>query len=463
MKHVSIILAAVLLLASCSEQSTTDPIQNKRESSAFEDNKVQALVAATFLSIAQTFRIIHNKRNTVRTNEGTRITVPENAFVYKDDGTPVEGEVDLEFTEYSNRGEIIASDITMVHTKEDGEEEVFESAGMFEISASQEGRELELAEGKEIKVELATDVDGPFDFWQLNDDGTNWELKDTECETVPNRYIEEQEEEIEQLATQVQPRPKKPVPYKKGDQLFDIKLTGYNNEFLRDMNGVMWKYSGTDPKLNPANIGAFNTTYKLVHLDTTEQPFLEYRLTFESADDRELTLDAVPIYKGKLLDRKNKEMAAIMARSVEASKRMKEISDQLKREKELLRVFNVDELGIYNYDVYYNDPKVTHYKAKFSLEGGGDITGMSFYLLPTDRRIVVQYYEGSFNKFSINTEIKNRLIAIDKNNQVYYLSSRDLKKMNLKKKSPGSTIQFKLKKHSKIEDPTKLEAFIQSI
>ena len=123
MKHVSIILAAVLLLASCSEQSTTDPIQNKRESSALKDNKVQALVAATFLSIAQTFKIIHNKRNLVRTDEGTRITVPENAFVYKDDGTPVEGEVDLEFTEYSNRGEIIASDITMVHTKDDGEEE----------------------------------------------------------------------------------------------------------------------------------------------------------------------------------------------------------------------------------------------------------------------------------------------------------------------------------------------------
>ncbi|MCR9171303.1 MAG: hypothetical protein NXI10_02340 [bacterium] len=463
MKHVSLILAAFILITACSEQSTTNPIQENRQNSALKDNKVQALIGATFLTLAQTFRIIHNKRHTIRTDEGTRIEVPENAFVYKDDGKPVEGEVELEFSEYSNRGEIIASDITMVHTKENGEEEVFESAGMFEISASQDGRELELAEGKEIKVELATDVDGPFDFWQLNEEGTNWELKDTDCQPIKNPYIEEQEEEMRQLETQIQPTPKKPVKYQKGDQLFDIKLAGFSSDYLRDMNGVMWKYSGTDPKLNPANIGAFATTYKLVHLDTTEQPFLEYRLTFESNDNRELTIDAVPIYQGKLLDRKNKLMAEIMARTVAASKEMKKISDQLKREKALLRVFNVDELAVYNYDVYYYDPKVTHFVADFSLEGGGDIAGMSFYLLPTDRRIVVQYYEGSFEKFSINPDIKNRLIAIDTDNQVYYLSSRDLRKMNLKKREPGSTIQFKLKKHIKIEDPTELEAFIQSV
>ncbi|XOV66598.1 MAG: hypothetical protein ACFHU9_13310 [Fluviicola sp.] len=463
MKHVTILLSAILLLASCSEQNTTDPIQNKRNESALKNNKIQALLGATFLTIGETFRFIHNKRQTIRTEEGTRIHVPESAFIYKDDGKPVEGEVELEFTEYSNRGEIIASDIPMVHKKENGEEEIFESAGMFEISASQNGRELDLAEGKEIKVELATDVDGPFDFWQLNGDRTNWDLKDSECETIPNPYIKEQEEEMEALETQIQPTPKRPVKYKKGDQLFDIKLAGYHNSYLEEMTGVLWKYSGSDPKLNPANIGAFNTNYTLVHLDTTEQSFLEYRLTFETNDKRELTIDAVPIYQGKLLDRKNKEMAEIMARSVKASKKMKEISDQIKREKELLRVFNVDELGVYNYDKYYKDAGVTQFVADFSLEGGGDISGMTFFLLPTDRRIVIKYYEGVFDQFAINPNIKNKLIAIDSENQVYFLSARDLKKMKLNKRAPQSTVQFKLQKHSKIDDPTKLEAFIQSI
>lgn len=463
MKHITTLLIAVLLITACSEQSTVDPIQSSQENGNREQNKVKAIAAATFLTLAQTFKIAHNKRQTIKTEEGTRIHVPENAFVRKEDGTPVEGEVELEFTEYSNMGEIIASDIPMYHIKENGEKEIFESAGMFEISARQNGVELELAEGKEIKVELATDVDGSFDFWQMNDDRSNWELKANDQRPIPNPYIEEQEQEVEALEALIQPKPKKPVSYKKGDQLFDIKLTGFNEDYLRKMNGVMWKYSGVDPKMNPASIGAFNTKYKLVHLEPTDADFLEYQLSFETNDNRELVIDAVPIYQGKLLDRKNKEMAKIIAETAEASRKVKEVSDQMKREKALLRVFNVEELDLYNYDVYYTDPNVKHFKAKFSLEDGGDISGMTFFLLPTDRRIVVKYYEGSFDKFSINPDVKNRLIAIDSNNQVYYLSTRDLKKMKLKNKEEGSTIEFELKKHIKIEDPTELEAFIQSV
>lgn len=463
MKILAYALILSLFVVSCSEQNTVDPIKTSRASNAASMNKVNAALGATFLALGQTFQIIHNKRQTIRTEKGSRVHIPENAFVLKEDGTPVEGTIDLEFTEYSNRGEIIASDIPMYYIEDDGTQETFESAGMFEIRATQDGKELALADGKEIKVELATDVDGPFNFWQLNEGGSNWELKDTDCRPIPNPYIDEQEDQIERLEALVQPKPKKPVKYNKGDQLFDIRLIGFSDDYLREMNGVMWKYSGTDPKLNPVNIGAFNAEYKLVYLEPTEQPFLEYTLTFETSDKKELKIDAVPIYQGKLLDRKNKEMAEIIARTSEASKKIKEISDQLKREKELLRVFNVDELGVYNYDQYYNDPSVSHFKADFSLEGGGSIEGMTFYLLPTDRRIVVKYYEGSFEKFSINPAVKNRLIAIDKNNQVYYLSSRDLRKMQIEKKEEGTTLKFRLKKHIKIEDPTELEAFIQSV
>lgn len=463
MKLLHILLATSLVVASCSDQSAVNPVKASRTSNGASIDKVNALIGATFLAIGQTFKVMHNKRQVIRTEKGTRIHIPENAFVVKEDGTPVQGEVDLEFKEYSNRGEIIASDIPMYYIEESGEKQYFESAGMFEIRASQNGKELEIADGKEIKVELATDVDGPFNFWELNDDRSNWELKDTDCKPIKNPYIEEQEDELEALNEAVVPAPKRPVKYTSGDPIFDIRLVGLNNNALAELNGVMWKYSGDDPKLNPSEIGAFDTDYTLVYLEPTEESFLEYQLTFETKDKRELVIDAVPIFQGKLLDRENKRIAEIIERSAAASRKIKEISDQLKREKSLLRAFNVGEMGIYNYDVYYNDPRVKHFQAEFSLEGGASIENLNFYLLPTDRRIVIKYYEGSFEKFSINPNIANRLIAVDKDNQVYYLSRRDIDKMNLKKVPKDSKVNFHLKKHSKIEDPTQLEAFIQSI
>lgn len=463
MKFISFIILSAILVTSCSEQSTADPMQQSRASNSGNVVKLNAVIGATFLSIGQTFKVLHNKRQVIRTEKGTRIHVPENAFVLKEDGTPVEGSVDLQFKEYSNRGEIIASDIPMYYIDEDSTKHTFESAGMFELTATQNGRELEIAKGKEIKVELATDVDGPFDFWKLKEDSSNWELKDTDCKPIRNPYIKDQRDSIDLLETQIQPKPKKPVPYEKGDQIFDIKMIGFHEKELTDMNGVMWKYSGTDPKKNPAAINAFSTEYNLVYLEPTEADFLEYKLTFETKDKRELVLEAVPVYQGKLLDRKNKKITEILKRNAEASVQMKKLNDQLKREKELLRVFSVGEFGVYNYDCYYSDPGVTRFVADFSLEGGGNIDLMNFYLLPSDRRIVVRYYPASFDKFYINPNIRNRIIAIDSDNEVYYLSDNELRKMKLKQYSKGQTIKFRLKKFGKIEDPTQLEDFIKSV
>jgi len=463
MKFISFIILVTVFITSCSEQNTSEPIRQTRASNAGNVVKINAVIGATFLSIGQTFKVWHNKRQVIRTEKGSRIHVPENAFVLKEDGTPVEGSVDLQFKEYETRGEIIASDIPMYFIDEDSTKHIFESAGMFEISATQDGRELALAKGKEIKVELATDVDGPFDFWKLKEDSSNWLLKDTDCKAIRNPYIEEQKDSIDLLNSQIQPKPKQPVKYKEVDQLFDIKVMGYHNTVLNEMNGIMWKYSGTDPKKNPATINAFSTEYNLVYLEPTEADFLEYTLTFETKDKRELVLEAVPVYQGKLLDRKNKKMAEILRKNAEATVQMKRLNDQLKREKELLRVFSVGEFGVYNYDCYYSDPGVTRFVADFSLEGGGNIELMNFYLLPSDRRIVVRYYPASFDKFYINPNIRNRIIAIDSENEVYYLSNGDLRKMKLKQYSEGQTVKFRLKKFGKIEDTTKLEDFIKSV
>lgn len=463
MKRLSYFLLLSIFISACNEQALNDPIQKARLDNPSTSAKIKTLIAATFFTIGQTFKINAKKKEVIVTDKGSRVFVPENAFVLKADGTPIEGTVELTFTEYSNRGEIIASGIPMTFTDENGVVQNFESAGMFEIQAAQNGQELELAKGKEIKVELATDVDGPFNFYQLNDQRESWDLKDTDCKPIPNPYIEETEKRIEEVENKIQPAPRKPVKYTPGDALFDVRLNKFDRSIISDMNGVMWKYSGSDAKMNPAKIGAFDAKYKFVYLEPTENDFLEYTLVFETTDKKELRVDAVPIFQGKLLDRENDRMAKIIRETAAATQERKKLLDQLKREKELLRVFNVGSLGVFNWDMYYKDPKVKVFDAVFALEGQESMENVSFYLLPSDRRIVIHYYPGSFDHFAINPSIVNRVVAVAEDNTVFALSSRDLKAMKLENRPENSKIPFNLKRSGKIEDPTKLEAFIQSL
>lgn len=463
MKRLPYFLILSILISACSEQAINDPVQKARLDNPSTSTKIRTLIAASFFAIGQTFKINSKKKEVIVTDKGSRVSIPENAFVLKADGTPVEGMVDLTFTEYSNRGEIIASGIPMTFTDENGVVQNFESAGMFEIEATQNGQDLELARGKEIKVELATDVDGPFNFYQLNEQRETWALKDTDCKPIPNPYIKETEQRIEEVEKNIRPAPRKPVKYTPGDALFDVRLNKFDYSIISDMNGVMWKYSGTDTKMDPARIGAFDAKYKFVYLEPTEQDFLEYTLVFETTDKKELRVNAVPIFQGKLLDRENDRMAKIIRETAEATKERKKLLDQLKREKELLRVFSVGSLAVYNWDMYYTDPKVKVFEAVFALEGQASMDNVSFYLLPSDRRIVIQYYSGSFENFAINPSIKNRVVAVAEDNTVFALSSSDIKALKLEGRLENSKVPFNLKRSGKIEDPTKLEAFIQSL
>ena len=251
-----------------------------------------------------------NKSKTIKTDKGSRVTIPEEAFVNEATGEPISGEVDIEFIEYETNGEIISSGIPMTYKNEGGNIEQFESAGMFEISATQKDQKLALAEGKTIKVELATDVDGNFNFYELDEDRTDWTLKDTDCYPVKNKYIDEQEKELERIVNAQPATPKKPVSYKKGDKLFDVKLYDSRDPVFKKLNGVMWKFSGSDPKNNPALTKSFNEIYRLVYLEPSDTSILEYNLHFESLTDT-IDIQAVPVFKGALMDKENDRIAAI--------------------------------------------------------------------------------------------------------------------------------------------------------
>ncbi|HRH38298.1 MAG TPA: OmpA family protein, partial [Flavobacteriales bacterium] len=84
-------------------------------------------------------------------DDGVRVRIPANAIV-DERGALVTGPVDLNYRSFSEPYEIIASGIPM-HVRTDEGTQHMETAGMYELFATQNGKELALAPGERITLE----------------------------------------------------------------------------------------------------------------------------------------------------------------------------------------------------------------------------------------------------------------------------------------------------------------------
>lgn len=109
---------------------------------------------------------------------GTEVVIPKNAFVDAA-GRPVTGEVLIDYREFRDPIDFIVSGIPMTYS-ENGVVHNFESAGMFEINASVNGKEVFLANGKNVKVNLAlNDSAEKYDFFKFNAESGAWDKNGT--------------------------------------------------------------------------------------------------------------------------------------------------------------------------------------------------------------------------------------------------------------------------------------------
>jgi hypothetical protein len=107
---------------------------------------------------------------------GTKILIPANSFVDKN-GSIVTGTVTVSYREFRDAADFLVSGIPMKYDSA-GSVGNFESAGMFEITANDRNDMLDLAPGKEVKLNFAsTSVDSTYNFYSFNDETGNWEFK----------------------------------------------------------------------------------------------------------------------------------------------------------------------------------------------------------------------------------------------------------------------------------------------
>jgi len=104
---------------------------------------------------------------------GSRINVPENAFVTSD-GKVCSSEIIIKYRELHNQLDMIVSGISMDFEDEKGKH-TLESGGMFEIYAECGGKSLKLAKNKKIQVRFAVyeNIEG-LDVFIFDKDSKKW-------------------------------------------------------------------------------------------------------------------------------------------------------------------------------------------------------------------------------------------------------------------------------------------------
>jgi hypothetical protein len=105
---------------------------------------------------------------------GTQIHIPANAFVDAN-GNPVSENVVINYREFKDPVDFILSGIPMTYDS-GGTSNTFQSAGMFEMNASANGKEVFLAPGKKLSMDFtSTDAANTYNFYAFNDKTNNWD------------------------------------------------------------------------------------------------------------------------------------------------------------------------------------------------------------------------------------------------------------------------------------------------
>ena len=105
--------------------------------------------------------LVHTFKN------GTEISIPENALI-DGDGNTISGKVDLQYRAFEDAAKVYLAGIPM-SVQINGEIEHFQTAGSFEINATQDQKPVYLKTDKPACVKMASSVKGKdYDFYYLD-------------------------------------------------------------------------------------------------------------------------------------------------------------------------------------------------------------------------------------------------------------------------------------------------------
>ncbi len=366
------------LTTTTSQASLTTPAPKKRTVNAPSDR----------LTIPYArYRVSAGKGGSITHGSSSKIKVPAGCFVNKK-GEEIVGDVTIEYREFHDHGDVIASGIPMAYDSANAKYN-FESAGMFDIRGYQDGEPVFIKPDKTLEVQLASRTpDNRFNQYFLDTVAGNWQYlkKDhatplrskkentqhTAAETPKMRALKEEIETtipnkinnvkaVYELKIKQLPRPDAPFKPAKATGRPTFKLDGSYSEFpeLAAFNNVVFevgtensnyskefhKIVWSDARISQGPVKGRNYILNLSYRDRSEKLVVYPVLSGNDlAKAEEMYAEKFSTYE--TLAQKRKADEARLAAEMQA--KQKAYVDELKRKQEQYDKEKANMLAKYN-------------------------------------------------------------------------------------------------------------------
>lgn len=390
MDKLVLIILAITFFGCAGTQNNNNEINSESElsiiNSPFEGDFQNDTVFILDPTIATTFE----------SPNGTSIEIPANIMVNAS-GDLITDKVELSFNQYHSAADILASGIPMSYDSA-GVSNNFESAGMFTLNAEANNKKVFVKEGESMQVNLASDKDQGFNFYELDEQNGDWTFENSpEAPTRNERF---------------DPSKKPILPEEASNDAFvlDLNFDLSDYEELSVFSGIVWEYVGTEDSLDPRkNKWVSRTQFNDFALEPTYDTAYEYLLTMNKGK-KSFTTKVKAALQGE--DFEN-AMAAFKSKK-------QEIADKIDYlQKPFIRSVQIDGFGTYNYDYIHQmaDPEPIFADFNFHDMNKYKEKSLVFVVYP-ESDVVVNYPKNMWSNFGIDKSKDAKVLAVLPDNKI---------------------------------------------
>lgn len=369
-----------------------------------------------------TFNYNNKRAKNFELPSGTLIQIPKNAFV-DSHGNPVKGDISINYREMHDISDIMLSGIKMTYGDAD-----FESAGMFEIRAEQEGEALKLAEDKEIDMELASFRSGEFDSWVMDEEKKEWSFIE-QSKASPNTRKTAKIAALDSAKTGLAPIcSEEPRKLTAEDQFVDLNFGLNRHHELELFQGAMWIVKGGKKEVDRFKGDRKNyNDLSLTPIDTSCNDFvlsLWDRKNWDASNNSEKTTYVVePVWDGNEYELAKKDYKKRLRAYKKELKRIEKARRAAEREADLVRSFKLKGMGIYNCDRTLDYIKMV--AAGIIISCSQKIK--SWWYITMNKKVAIKYYQPNDPNFKYNPNSDNSIIAVLPNDEIGIVTDEEMK------------------------------------